>query len=97
MDFSNAISSLEAIEIEAIDNANNDDAMFSAVKALNPKTFENPKVEDSEGKLITNLNDILLTVADHFKNKLRDESLTDIKPFQGKPRPLNKPLPSRTA
>ncbi|GFR89606.1 very-long-chain enoyl-CoA reductase [Elysia marginata] len=66
--------------------------MFSVVKALNPKTFENPKVEDIEGKLITNPNDILLTVADHFKNKLYDESLTDINPFQGKPRPLNKPI-----
>ncbi|GFS08574.1 very-long-chain enoyl-CoA reductase [Elysia marginata] len=66
--------------------------MFSAVKALNPKTFENPKKEDSEGKLIKKPNDILLTVADHFKNKLRDENLTDIYPFQGKPRPLNKPI-----
>ncbi|GFS25652.1 methyltransferase-like protein 4 [Elysia marginata] len=30
--------------------------------------------------------------ADHFENKLRDESLTDINPFQGKPRLLNKPI-----
>ncbi|GFR71806.1 very-long-chain enoyl-CoA reductase [Elysia marginata] len=89
------VQSLRNIEleqkIEVIDNANND-AMFSAVKALNPKTFENPKVEDNEGKLITNPNDILLTVAVHFINKLRDESLTDINPFQGKPRPLSKPI-----
>ena len=57
---------------EAISSAQTDDVMFSAVKALNRGKFENPKVEDSEGKLITNPNEILKTVANHFENKFKD-------------------------
>ena len=48
--------------------------MFSAVKALNPKIYKKPQVEDIKGKIITNPNEILQTVANHFKSKLKDES-----------------------
>ena len=54
-------------QAEAISSAQTDDVIFSAVKALNREKFENPKVEDSEGKLITNPNEILKTVANHLK------------------------------
>ena len=66
--------------------------MFNAVKALNTRAFENPKVEDSNGKLITNPNEILTTVANHFKCKFKDETSPTISPFQGTPRPLNQPI-----
>ena len=77
---------------DSIANAKSDDAMFSAVKALNPKTFENPQVEDNEGKIITNPNEILKTVANHFESKFKDGSKKDIPPFQGTPRALHNPV-----
>lgn len=50
-------------------NANNDQAMFKAVIILNHKHFENPKVEEKDGKLALNPNDVLHIVSTHFKNK----------------------------
>ena len=66
--------------------------MFSAVKALNREKIENPKVEDSEGKLITNPNEILKTVANHFENKFKDINTPEIPSFIGKPKALNHPI-----
>ena len=66
--------------------------MFSAVKALNREKFENPKVEDSEGKLITNPNEILKTITNHFENKFKDINTPEIPPFIGKPKLLNHPI-----
>ena len=37
--------------------------MFKATRLLNQKTFENPKAEDSEGKLVTRPEYILDTVS----------------------------------
>ncbi|GFS23136.1 hypothetical protein ElyMa_003381300 [Elysia marginata] len=48
--------------------------MFSAVKALNPKTYENSQVEDSEGKIITNPNEILQTVANYFRRNSKTKA-----------------------
>ena len=75
-------------QAEAISSAQTDDVMFSAVKALNRGKLKNPKVEDSEGKLITNPNEILKTVANHFENKFTPE----IPSFIRKPKPLNHPI-----
>lgn len=67
-------------------------AMFKATKLLNQKHFENYKVEDREGKLATRPNDILEIVSSHFKNKFQDEKAEMISPFQGEPKPLEKPI-----
>ena len=72
-----------------ISSAQTDDVMFSAVKALNREKFENPKVEENEGKLITNPNEILKTVANHFENKFKDINTPEIPSFIGKRKPLN--------
>ena len=40
-------------KIEGIGASKNYHAMFKATRLLNQKTFENPKAEDSEGKLAT--------------------------------------------
>ena len=79
-------------QAEAISSAQTDDDMFSAVKALNRGKFENPKVEDSEGKLMTNPNEILKTVANHFENRFKDINTPEIPSFIGKPKPLNHPI-----
>ncbi|GFR60678.1 RxLR effector candidate protein [Elysia marginata] len=46
-------------KLEDINQAQCDHAMFKATNLLNQKHFENPKVEDREGKLATRPNDIL--------------------------------------
>ena len=79
-------------QAEAVSTAQIDNVMFSAVKALNREKFENPKLEDSEGKLITNPNEILKTVANHFENKFKDINIPEIPSFIRKPKPLNHPI-----
>ena len=60
-----------------MDYSKNDHAMFKATRLLNQKTFENPKVEDSDGKLATRLGDFLNTISK--KNILRTNLWTAIK------------------
>lgn len=69
--------------------------MFKATKLLNQKQFENPKVEDLDGKLATNPNDILDIVSSHFKDKFVDKCAENITPFEGEPKPLNNPITPR--
>ena len=79
-------------KIEQIDLAQNDHAMFKATKILNQKTFENPQIEDTDEKLVTNPDDILDIVSAHFKGKFFDEQVAGIEPFLGDPRALNNPI-----
>ena len=66
--------------------------MFKAVRALNQRPFQNPKVEDKNGKQATNPNDILEIVSSHFKEKFYNDKVTTIEPFKGTPRPLTQPF-----
>ncbi|GFS00109.1 small G protein signaling modulator 2, partial [Elysia marginata] len=75
--------------LSPIANAKSIDVVFSLAKALNRKTYENPQVENNEGKIITNPNEIL---ADQFRSNLKNESKKDISPFQGTPRALRRPV-----
>ncbi|RUS73679.1 hypothetical protein EGW08_018561 [Elysia chlorotica] len=59
---------------------------------LNQKRFENPKVEDSEGKLATRPEDILCIVSTHFEDKFVDKEEDIIPPFQGTAKPLIKEI-----
>ena len=43
--------------------------MFKATRLLYQKQFGGPKVEDQEGKLASNPNDILDIVSSHLKTK----------------------------
>ncbi|GFS13188.1 LINE-1 reverse transcriptase, partial [Elysia marginata] len=64
--------------------------MFQAVKALNRKRFENPKVHDNDGKKVSNPSQIQLIIANHFK--FRDDNIHNIEPYFGQPRKLNSPI-----
>ena len=79
-------------KIEDINSAKCDHAMFKATRLLYQKQFENPKVEDQEGKLASNPNDILDIVSSHFKSKFEDEKVEEITPFEGEPKPLKSPI-----
>ena len=79
-------------EIEGISNAKCDHAMFKATRLRYQKQFKNPKVEDQEGKLASNPNDILDIVSSHFRSKFEDETAEEITPFEGEPKPLKNPM-----
>ena len=79
-------------KIEGINSAKCDHAMFKATRLLYQKQFENPTVEDQEGKLASNPNDILDIVSSHFKSKFEDEKVEEITPFEGEPKPLKNPI-----
>ena len=82
---------LEA-KVENISNANSDHAMFNAVKLLNQRQHENPSVEDTTGKLVTNPNQNLEIISGFFKDKFQNKDLPNITSFQGPPKTLNKPI-----
>ncbi|GFS06221.1 LINE-1 retrotransposable element ORF2 protein [Elysia marginata] len=75
-----------------IDKTSSDGGMFQAVKALNRKRFENPKVHDNDGKQVSNPSQIQLIIANHFKSKFRDDNIHDIEPYLGQPRKLKSPI-----
>lgn len=68
--------------------------MFTAVKVPNKRKFENPEIEDKDGKKITKCNDIHKIVTGHFKENFRNDNIiqytciNDIHVFKGQPRPL---------
>ncbi|GFS17823.1 very-long-chain enoyl-CoA reductase [Elysia marginata] len=65
--------------------------MFKAVKSLNRKKSENPKIFDADEKFITNVVEIQTVIGKHFKDKFRDDQINDLEPFQGDARDLNNP------
>ncbi|GFR72839.1 RNA-directed DNA polymerase from mobile element jockey [Elysia marginata] len=75
-----------------IDKTSSDGSMFQAVKALNRKRFENPKVHDNDGKQVSNPSQIQLIIANHKKSKFRDDNIHDIEPYFGQPRKLKSPI-----
>ena len=64
--------------------------MFKAVGTLYRQRYENPKVEDDEGRLATSPNDILKLTTNFFKAKFQKEDAEVIQPFEDEPRPLVK-------
>ena len=82
----------EEIEKKIEGNAKCDHIMFKATRLMYQKQFKNPKVEDQEGKLASNPNDILDKVASHFRSKFEDETAEEITPFEGEPKPLKSPI-----
>ena len=66
--------------------------MFKAVGKIFRQTYENPKVEDKEGKLATDPNKILELTTEFFKEKFYKEEEEIIEPYRGEARPLEKPI-----
>ncbi|GFR65051.1 hypothetical protein ElyMa_003646300 [Elysia marginata] len=77
---------------EDIDKLPDHARMFKAVKSLNRKKSENPKIFGADGKFITNTDEIQTVTGKHFKDKFRDDQINDLEPFQGDARDLNNPI-----
>ena len=78
--------------MENISNANSYHAMLNAVKLLNQRQYENPSVEDTTGKLVTNPDQTLEIISGFFKDNFQNKDLPNITSFQGPPKKLNKPI-----
>ncbi|GFS22294.1 hypothetical protein ElyMa_001613500 [Elysia marginata] len=74
---------------EDIDKLPDHARMFKAVKSLNGKKSENPKIFDADEKFITNIDEIQTVIGKHFKVKFRDDQINDSEPFQSDARDLN--------
>ena len=79
-------------QVEEIEKAGEGSKMFKAVGKLFREKYENPKVEDEEGKLATDPNKILELTTEFFKEKFNKEEAQVIEPYRGEKRPLNKPI-----
>ena len=63
------------MKIEDIENSSDTSKMFKAVGTLHHQRYENPKVEEDEGRLATSPNDILKLTTDFFKAKFQKKML----------------------
>ena len=75
-----------------IDISKIDHALFKATRLLNQKTFEKPKVEDSEGKLATRPGDFLDIISKYFEDKFVNNAKDVIPPSQESARLLRKKI-----
>ena len=66
--------------------------MYKAVRALNRKKMDNPKVQDDDGKLAATPDEILEIITAFFKDKFQDPEREEIHPFQGPAKRLKKEI-----
>ena len=63
------------MKIEDTENSPDTSKMFKAIGTLYRQRYENPKVEDDEGRLATNPNEILKLTTDFFKQNFKKKML----------------------
>ena len=78
--------------VEEVDGARDSAGMFRAVKMLNQRPPERPKVHNDSGKFATDPNEILQITGTFFQDKFVDEGAEEIDAYTGPPRPLNNPI-----
>ena len=64
--------------------------MFKAVNMITRKCFENPYVEDEEGRSVTNPDKIHCILKTHFQKHFFDETIDKLEPFIGSSKKLDK-------
>ena len=77
--------------IHEVEKQQDDAKMFSAIKQLKRKKFENPIARENEGKNVTEANQIHQIVYDDFKKQLFDKDAPSIKIFKEK-KPLQQSI-----
>lgn len=77
-------------KIEEMEKTGTDNTLFKAIKLLNKRKFENPKIEDT-GKLALDPK-----LPHPFKSKFKDKSRTDLTSSQEIPKSLNKTITTVT-
>ena len=78
--------------ITEIEETKDNTKMYKAIKLLNRKPYENPYINDEEGKRITNEQDMYEAIRNHFQQHFFDPTAENIEPFEGNPKTLNRPI-----
>ena len=76
-------------QAEEIEKSADTTMMYKAVRLMNRKKLENPKVQDMNGKFATTPDEILRIITDFFKEKFLKREMDDLEPFTESPRKLN--------
>ena len=79
-------------KISEVNNSNEAAQMFKAVKQLNRKRIQNSKVPNEEGRLLTNLDEILKLTTKFMEKNVNYSSVPTLNPFKGDPIPLTHPI-----
>ena len=66
--------------------------MFKAVTVMTRKQAQKVVVEDSQGRIVGNAEESLNIIRTHFSTQFNRNSEKPIDPFEGKPRPLQRPI-----
>ena len=79
-------------KVEEIEGNAEGSKMYKAVGMLFRERYQNPQVEDEDGKLATDPNKILKLTTDYFGEKFYKPETKNIEPYTGEARPLNNPI-----
>ena len=66
--------------------------MFKAPTLIHCKPYENIKIHNSEGKVVTEPNEIIKLTTEFFRKKFVGRDAQHIHPYKCEPRPLNNPI-----
>ena len=77
---------------EDIEKKSETTMMYSAVKLMQRKRYENSKVQDINGHLATSPDEILKITTEFFKDKFHQQDTNTIDPFRGQARKLSKEI-----
>ncbi|XP_063711561.1 uncharacterized protein LOC134839866 [Symsagittifera roscoffensis] len=78
--------------VEDADSTENSAEMFAAIRALKLKPYENPYVNDENGKRIVQADEIARVVESHFKDHFFKPDEVRVDRFTGDPRRLDQPI-----
>ena len=78
--------------VEEANSAEKSAKMFAAIRALKRKPYENPFVNDENGKRIVQADEIARVVESHFKNHFFKPDEVRVDRFTGDPRRLDQPI-----
>ena len=79
-------------QVASIDHTNDAAKMVKAAKLIQCKPYENIKIHNSEGKFVTEPNEIIKLTTEFFRNKFLDRNAQHIHPYKGEQRLLSNPI-----
>ena len=90
------VQEMNDIEIDKtlyeVEESKDDAKMFTAVKLLKKKRYENPFVHDKDGRNGTNKQKMYDIVKEHFEYHFHKADVEEIDQFKGEPKRLQKPF-----
>ena len=79
-------------KLTEVDTSHNSAMMFSAVRVLNRKPFENPFVNDEKGHRTASKRGVYDAIRGHFSDHFFNKSFSSTQRHVGEPKPLDSPI-----